>query len=208
MDYPIEPNQLTVADIQRLEDAPQNPLTNGPWPANHQAILNARRRLPVYGRYEQILQIYHQSQVMILSSDTGSGKSTQVPQLLAYDEWASGLQIACTQPRRLAAKELAARVADEMGVVHGEEVGSHVRFEAKVEKKTRLVYMTEGILLRKATGTDRDLKAYACVVIDEAHERTVNTDLLLGLLKGILTRRRDFRVSILSTPSSSAHTNE
>ncbi|KAK0723314.1 P-loop containing nucleoside triphosphate hydrolase protein [Lasiosphaeria miniovina] len=173
-------------------------LTKTSWPSNHQAILNTRRRLPVYSKYEQILDIYHQSQVMILSSDTGSGKSTQVPQLLVYDKWASDLQIACTQPRRLAAKELAERVADEMGVVHGAEVGSHVRFEAMTGKKTRLVYMTEGILLRKATGTDKDLKGYACVVVDEAHERTADTDLLLALLKGIVARRRDFRIIIMS----------
>ncbi|KIW18101.1 hypothetical protein PV08_02388 [Exophiala spinifera] len=194
----IARNQLTAADIRRLEDGPQNPLTDKPWPSNHQEILNTRRRLPVYGKYEEILGVYHQSQVMILSSDTGSGKSTQVPQLLVYDEWASGLQVACTQPRRLAARELADRVADEMGVIYGEEVGSHVRFEPKTGKKTRLVYMTEGILLRKAIGTDKNLKDFACVIIDEAHERTANTDLLLALLKGIVARRQDFRVIIMS----------
>lgn len=115
----IARNQLTVVDIRRLEDGPQKPLANAPWPPNHQDILNARCRLPVYGSYDQILDTYHQSQVMIRSGDTGSGKSTQVPQLLVHDEWASGLKVAGTQPRRLAAKELRCSSLgrnEEMGV--------------------------------------------------------------------------------------------
>ncbi|KAL5090446.1 hypothetical protein Trisim1_004346 [Trichoderma cf. simile WF8] len=100
----IARNQATAAQIQRLEDAAQNPLTGKAWP-------------------QEVLDNYHKSQVMILSSETGSGKSTQVPQLLVCDEYESGLQITCTQPRRLAATELASRVADEMGVAPGEEVG-------------------------------------------------------------------------------------
>ncbi|EQL01269.1 hypothetical protein G6O67_000815 [Ophiocordyceps sinensis] len=90
--------------------------------------------LPVHGQCQEILENYHQSQVMILSSETGFG-STQVPQLLVYDEYASGLQIACPQPRRLAARELASRVADEMGVVLGEEVGYKIRGEQMVGDK-------------------------------------------------------------------------
>lgn len=193
----ISRNQATVAKIQRLEDAPSNPLTGKAWPSGHEDLLKGRRRLPVYGRYDEILDKYHQSQVVILSSETGSGKSTQVPQLLVYDEYASGLQIACTQPRRLAAKELAKRVADEMGVVLGEEVGYKVRNDQRASKKTRLAYLTEGVLLRQL-GTDKNLSAYSCVIIDEAHERTMDLDLLLSLLKKVIKRRQDFKVSFVS----------
>lgn len=133
---------------------------------------------------------------MILSSETSSGKSTQVPQLLVYDEYESGLQIACTQPRRLVATELASRVAEEMGVVLGEEVGYKINDNHMVnqnKKRTRLAYMTENVLLRQLR-SDKFLSAYACVIIDEAHERTVNLDLLLALLKKVVSRRKDFRV--------------
>lgn len=189
-------NQATAAQIQGLENAAQNPLTGNAWPHGHDSILQGRRRLPVYGRYQEILDKYHQSQVMILSSETGSGKSTQVPQLLVHDEYASGLQIACTQPRRVAASTLASRVSHEMGVVLGEEVGYKIRGDQMVnknEKTTRLVYLTEGVLLRQLS-SDKDLSAYACVIIDEAHERTVDLDLLLALLKKVVRRRKDFKV--------------
>lgn len=139
----IARNQATVAQIHHLEDAPLNPLTGTVWPPGHDSLLQARRRLPVYGRYQEILEKYHQSRVVILSSETSTGKSTQVPQLLVYDEYESGLQIACTQPRRLATMELASRVADEMGVVLGEEVGYKIRNDHKFNKQTtRLTYMT------------------------------------------------------------------
>lgn len=191
-------NEATAVQVQRLEDATQNPLTGNAWPTSHESVLQIRRRLPVYGRYQEILDVYHKSQVMILSSETGSGKSTQVPQLLVYDEYASGLQIACTQPRRVAVTSLASRVADEMGVVLGEEVGYKIGGDQKVNangKKTRLVYLTEGVLLRQMT-SDKSLSAYACVIIDEAHERTVELDLLLALLKKLVRRRKDFKVSM------------
>jgi pre-mRNA-splicing factor ATP-dependent RNA helicase DHX15/PRP43 len=194
----IARNQATVALIQHLEDAPLNPLTGTIWPPGHNDLLQARRRLPVYGQYQEILGAYHQSQVVILSSKTGTGKSTQVPQLLVYDEYESGLQIACTQPRKLATKELASRVANEMGVVLGQEVGYKIRNHQKFTKQTtRLTYMTEGVLLRQL-GSDKNLSAYACVVLDEAHERTTNLDLLLALLKKIIRHRTDFKVSISS----------
>ncbi|KAM0514559.1 hypothetical protein ACHAPE_006855 [Trichoderma viride] len=194
----IARSQATVALIQHLEDAPLNPLTGTIWPPGHNDLLQARRRLPVYGQYQEILDTYHQSQVMILSSKTGTGKSTQVPQLLVYDEYESGLQIACTQPRKLATKELASRVANEMGVVLGQEVGYKIRNDQKFTKQTtRLTYMTEGVLLRQL-GSDKNLSAYACVVLDEAHERTTNLDLLLALLKKIIRHRTDFKLVIMS----------
>ena len=192
----ITRNQATVAQIQRLEDATPNPLTGAAWPEGHDDILQGRRKLPVYERFGEILETYHQNQVFILASETGSGKSTQIPQLLVYDEYSSGLRVACTQPRRLATTALAERVSEEMGVVLGQEVGYQIGGDKKVDqmkKKTRLAYMTEGVLLNRLD-SDKDLSEYACVVIDEAHERTVETDVLMAMLKKVLKRRKDFKV--------------
>ncbi|KAK4067517.1 hypothetical protein Trihar35433_6077 [Trichoderma harzianum] len=113
----IARNQATAAQIQRLEDAAQNPLTGKAWPQGHQNILQGCRQLPVYGRYQEVLDNYHKSYVMILLSETGFGKSTQVPQLLVCDEYESGLQITCTQPRRLAATELASRIKGDWNTI-------------------------------------------------------------------------------------------
>ncbi|CAG9994486.1 unnamed protein product, partial [Clonostachys byssicola] len=199
-------NQTTFAQIWALEEATCSPHTGNERPPGYDAMLQSRRLLPVHERYSEILDVYQQSQIMILSGETGSGKSTQVPQLLTYDEHPSGLQVACTQPRRLATRELASRVAVEMGVTLGEEVGYKVRSEQRFDendKKTRLVYLTEGVLLRQLSH-DRNLSAYACVIIDEAHERSLNADLLMALLKKVVSRRKDFKVVIMSATMDAA----
>lgn len=162
-----------------------------------QSLLAKRRKLPVYGSAAKLLEVYHQNQVIILSSNTGSGKSTQVPQMLVYDEYSSGLMIACTQPRKLAAKELAKRVATEMGVAVGETVGFQVGGQAAITKTgdntTRLSFMTEQTLVNQIM-KDRKLSKYACVIVDEAHERTKEVDTLMPLLKEAVARRKDFKV--------------
>ncbi|KEY72356.1 hypothetical protein S7711_01038 [Stachybotrys chartarum IBT 7711] len=198
----IKRNEATMAQIQRLEDAPLNPLTGQAWPAGHDEILQSRRNLPVYQRFEEILDVYHNNQVFVLSSETGSGKSTQIPQLLMYDEYASGLKVACTQPHRLATTSLADRAAKELGVDLGRDVGYLTGGDKAVsspdeDKKTRLVYMTEGVLLGHQAD-NADLSDYACVVVDEAHERTIEMDLLLALLKKSLRNRQDLKVVIMS----------
>ncbi|KAI0170278.1 hypothetical protein BJ166DRAFT_575739 [Pestalotiopsis sp. NC0098] len=134
---------------------------------------------------------------MILTSDTGSGKTTQIPQFLLYDEFASGLMVACTQPRRLAAISVARRVAEEMDVELGTLVGYNVRFDVKGSAKTRLGYMTDGKLLASAM-SDPLFSRYCCIVIDEAHERTIPSDLLLALLKHAITARDDLKIVIMS----------
>ncbi|KAJ9637060.1 uncharacterized protein PV06_01416 [Exophiala oligosperma] len=159
----IARNQLTVVDIRRLEDGPQKPLANAPWPPNHQDILNARCRLPVYGSYDQILDTYHQSQVMIRSGDTGSGKSTQVPQLLVHDEWASGLKVAGTQPRRLAAKELRCSSLgrnEEMGVRDTCRTFTQILGEGGRPDKGRLTISTPRVLF--------------IIVVDGRYDRTTD----------------------------------
>ena len=195
----IKRNQATVAQIRALEDAAVNPLTGEAWPEGHKELLESRRSLPVYGRFAEILGVYHQNQVLVLSSETGSGKSTQVPQLLVYDEYESGLRVACTQPKRIAATKLGERVAEEMGVTLGEEVGYQIGGDIMVDKnkkKTRLQYMTEGSLLGKLL-KDRKLPEFSAVIIDEAHERTIEIDLLMMLLKRTLKHRKDLKVCSL-----------
>jgi pre-mRNA-splicing factor ATP-dependent RNA helicase DHX15/PRP43 len=196
-------NKVAATQIQSLEDGIHNPLTKKPFSGTHEVLVATRRKLPVSGRMPELLSTYQNANIMVLSSDTGSGKSTQVPQLVLYDEWASGLSVVCTQLRVLAAKGVAERVAHELDVKLGEEVGYHIRFDAMRGDKTRLVYMTEGILIREAT-SDRNLSRNACVIIDEAHERTINTDILVALLKGVVSRRTDFKVSTTSIQFPSA----
>jgi pre-mRNA-splicing factor ATP-dependent RNA helicase DHX15/PRP43 len=105
--------------------------------------------------------------------------------------------VACTQPRRVAAMSVSQRVAEEMDCTLGEEVGYTIRFEDLTSPKTQLKYMTDGMLLREAM-TDPVLSRYSVIILDEAHERTVQTDVLMGLLKEILPKRRDLKVVIMS----------
>jgi pre-mRNA-splicing factor ATP-dependent RNA helicase DHX15/PRP43 len=113
-------------------------------------------------------------------------KKNRIPQFLAYDELPhlKGKMIACTQPRRVAAMSVAQRVADEMDVKLGEQVGYSIRFEDNTSPSTFLKYMTDGMLLREAM-SDPLLSRYSAVILDEAHERTLNTDILMGLLKEV-----------------------
>ena len=132
--------------------------------------------------------------------ETGSGKSTQIPQYVMEHGWAEkGFQIVCTQPRRIAAQTLAQRVAQEVACPLGEQVGYTVRFDNKSsETTTRIKYVTDGMLLREATLTDPLLSRYSVIMVDEAHERSLNSDALLGILKKIRRKRQDLRVVVCS----------
>ncbi|KAJ5888791.1 hypothetical protein N7495_008832 [Penicillium taxi] len=157
-----------------------------------------RRSLPIYQFREQIIQAVHDHQVLIIVGETGSGKTTQIPQYLHEAGYTKGgLKIGCTQPRRVAAMSVAARVADEMGVKIGNEVGYAIRFEDNTSDKTVLKYMTDGMLLRELL-TEPDLAQYSALMIDEAHERTVPTDIACGLLKDIAKARPDLKLLISS----------
>ena len=124
-------------------------------------------------------------QVVVLVGETGSGKTTQIPQFLVEGGYTlGGKVIACTQPRRVAAMSVSKRVADEMDVTLGDTVGYSIRFENLFNQSTVLKYMTDGMLLREAM-TEPELPAYSVVILDEAHERTLATDVLLGLLKEV-----------------------
>lgn len=131
-------------------------------------------------------------QVVIVVAETGSGKTTQIPQYLHEAGFtAGGLKIGCTQPRRVAAMSVAARVAEEMGSKLGYEVGYSIRFEDCTSEKTVLKYMTDGKLLQEFL-TESDLASYSVLIIDEAHERTLSTDILFALVKVVLFFSRQF----------------
>ncbi len=153
--------------------------------------------LPVLEHAEAISDAVSQHQVVVICGETGSGKSTQLPKLmLALGRGVDGM-IGHTQPRRIAARSLAARVAEECATKVGEGVGYRVRFGDRTSLGTRVKLLTDGMLLAE-TQSDRDLAAYDTLIIDEAHERSLNIDFLLGYLKRLLPRRPDLRVIITS----------
>ncbi|CAN6655353.1 pre-mRNA-splicing factor ATP-dependent RNA helicase-like protein Prp2p [Trichomonascus vanleenenianus] len=163
-----------------------------------QKIEDTRKRLPVYQHREGILEAIKEHQVLIIVGETGSGKTTQLPQYLHEAGYtADGMKVGCTQPRRVAAMSVAARVSEEMGTRLGQEVGYTIRFEDKTSDKTVLKYMTDGMLLREFL-TDPELSSYSALMIDEAHERTLSTDIVLGLIKDIAKARPEFRLLIAS----------
>lgn len=162
------------------------------------SIEETRKSLPVYTFREEILAAVAEHQILIVVGETGSGKTTQLPQYLHEAGYTKGgMKIGCTQPRRVAAMSVAARVAEEMGVKVGNEVGYAIRFEDATSDKTVLKYMTDGMLLRELL-TEPDLGAYSALMIDEAHERTVATDIACGLLKDIAKARPDLKLLISS----------
>jgi len=161
-------------------------------------IEEKRKTLPVYQYRDTFLQAVHDYQILIIVGETGSGKTTQLPQYLYEAGYCKdGKKVGCTQPRRVAAMSVAARVAEEVGVKVGNEVGYAIRFEDATTDKTVLKYMTDGMLLREFL-TEPDLAGYSCLMIDEAHERTLHTDILFGLVKDIARGRPDLKLLISS----------
>lgn len=158
----------------------------------------SRKRLPVYQYKQAFLDAVSQYQCLVIVGETGSGKTTQLPAYLYEAGYAdSGQAIACTQPRRVAAMSVAARVAEEQGVKLGNEVGYSIRFENCTSEKTRIKYLTDGMLMRELM-TDPSLEAYSVIMIDEAHERTISSDLALSILKDICKARPDLKLLISS----------
>lgn len=148
-------------------------------------------KLPVWQFLEKFDNLLRENQVVIVEGETGSGKTTQIPQFCIdagfhrMGKDGETRMVACTQPRRVAAMSVAERVALEMDVQLGGEVGYSIRFEERSSPSTVLKYLTDGMLLREAM-SDPTLNRYSVIIIDEAHERTLSTDVLLGLLKEIL----------------------
>jgi ATP-dependent helicase HrpA len=153
--------------------------------------------LPITAHRDEILAALARHQVLIVCGATGSGKTTQLPKLcLEAGRGTAGL-IGHTQPRRLAARALANRLAHEMGTSVGAAVGYKVRFNDRTSRGTRVKLMTDGILLKELE-SDRSLRRYDTLIVDEAHERSLNIDLILGVLKQLLPTRPDLRVIVTS----------
>ncbi|KLI99647.1 hypothetical protein WQ56_12045 [Luteimonas sp. FCS-9] len=159
--------------------------------------------LPIAGKAEEIVALIRAHQVVVVAGETGSGKTTQLPKLcLAAGRGAAGM-IGCTQPRRIAARTVARRVAEELQVPIGGAVGYQVRFNDNVGPETAIKFMTDGILLAEIA-SDRWLSAYDTLIVDEAHERSLNIDFLLGYLRQLLARRPDLKLIVTSATIDTA----
>jgi ATP-dependent helicase HrpA len=153
--------------------------------------------LPIAERHDELLEVIREHQVVIVAGETGSGKSTQIPKLcLEAGRGVAGL-IGHTQPRRVAARTIGERIADELGSKLGDDVGYTVRFTDQVGERTLIKVMTDGILLAEIQ-RDRMLRRYDTLIIDEAHERSLNIDFILGYLKQLLPKRPDLKVIVTS----------
>ncbi|PWY95826.1 pre-mRNA splicing factor ATP-dependent RNA helicase Prp43 [Aspergillus sclerotioniger CBS 115572] len=195
----IKRHQTTAAIAKKVEDGDVNPFNGQPFSSKYVSILQTRRDLPVHAQRDEFLELYQKSQILVFVGETGSGKTTQIPQFVLFDDLPQTQRkmVACTQPRRVAAMSVAQRVAAELDVKLGEEVGYSIRFEDMTSSKTVLKYMTDGMLLREAMH-DHNLNRYSTIILDEAHERTMATDVLMGLLKEVVVRRPDLKIIIMS----------
>ncbi|AFR95911.1 pre-mRNA-splicing factor ATP-dependent RNA helicase DHX15/PRP43 [Cryptococcus neoformans C23] len=195
------PRKVTVDQAKKIMDGDVNPFRNlASWSNTYKRILEQRKGLPVYQKMQEFLTVFNENQIVVMEGQTGSGKTTQIPQFVCYSDlpMLRGKMVACTQPRRVAAMSVAKRVADEMDVQLGKQVGYSIRFEDMTEPGTTfLKYMTDGMLLREAMN-DPLLERYSTVILDEAHERTLATDILMGLLKDIAKRRPDLKIIVMS----------
>ncbi len=153
--------------------------------------------LPISARADEIIGLLQRNQVLVLAGETGSGKTTQIPKLcLAAGSGLRG-RIACTQPRRVAAASVSRRVAEELNVSWGREVGCKIRFADQTSPETIIKFMTDGMLLAELQG-DPELREYDTIIVDEAHERSLNIDFVLGHLRNLRMRRPDLRIVITS----------
>jgi len=178
-----------------------NPYTNKMYSRKYFELLEKRKQLPVYEYKDKFLEMLDKNKITVLIGETGSGKTTQIPQwCLEYlkSKKTGKICVSVTQPRRVAAMSVSARVATEMDVILGQEVGYTIRFEDCTDfNLTKLKYLTDGMLLREAI-TDNLLSSYQIIILDEAHERTLATDILMGVLKQMLPKRDDLKVVIMS----------
>src|SRR6185312_941343 len=171
--------------------------------AKHVPEIRLDETLPISAKADEIVQLIREHQVVVLAGETGSGKTTQLPKLcLAAGRGTAGL-IGCTQPRRIAARAVARRVASELATQVGDLVGFQVRFADQVSDASLIKFMTDGILLAE-TQSDPWLGAYDTIILDEAHERSLNIDFLLGYLKRLLAKRRDLKLIVTSATIDTA----
>ncbi|KAA1475461.1 P-loop containing nucleoside triphosphate hydrolase protein [Dentipellis sp. KUC8613] len=165
--------------------------------AKSRTLKEQREYLPAFACREDILRIIRDNQVVVIVGETGSGKTTQLGQFLYEDGYCQHGIVGCTQPRRVAAMSVAKRVSEEMECKLGSTVGYAIRFEDCTSAETKIKFMTDGVLLRESLN-EGDLDRYSVIILDEAHERSLSTDVLMGLLRKILSRRRDLKLIVTS----------
>jgi ATP-dependent helicase HrpA len=158
---------------------------------------NINKDLPIAAKRDEIVESIRQHQILIISGDTGSGKTTQIPKLCLEAGRGIDGKIGLTQPRRIAATTVARRIAEELNEDLGQSVGYKIRFDEKISRNSFIKIMTDGILLAE-TQTDPFLNEYDTIIIDEAHERSLNIDFVLGLLKTLIAKRKDLKLIITS----------
>ncbi|KAJ0981770.1 hypothetical protein J5N97_010025 [Dioscorea zingiberensis] len=165
--------------------------------AKSRSLSEQRQYLPIFSVREELLQVVRENQVIVVVGETGSGKTTQLTQYLLEDGYTRNGIVGCTQPRRVAAMSVAKRVSEEMETELGDRVGYAIRFEDVTGPNTLIKYMTDGVLLRE-TLKDSELDKYRVIIMDEAHERSLSTDVLFGILKKVVAQRRDFKLIVTS----------
>ncbi|KAL0945671.1 hypothetical protein HGRIS_014822 [Hohenbuehelia grisea] len=165
--------------------------------AKTRTLKEQREYLPAFACREDLMRTIRDNQVIVVVGETGSGKTTQLAQFLYEDGYCTHGIVGCTQPRRVAAMSVAKRVSEEMECKLGSTVGYAIRFEDCTSSDTKIKYMTDGVLLRESLN-EGDLDRYSIIILDEAHERSLSTDVLMGLLRKILSRRRDLKLIVTS----------
>ncbi|GAB2253881.1 hypothetical protein Droror1_Dr00021690 [Drosera rotundifolia] len=194
----VSQNELAKQRISRRLKERQESMKTGD---SARAMLSFREKLPAFKVKDDFLKAVARHQVVVVSGETGCGKTTQLPQFILEEEISSlhgaDCNIICTQPRRIAAISVAARVSAERGERLGDTVGYQIRLEAKRSAETHLLFCTTGVLLRQLV-QDPDLTGVSHILVDEIHERGMNEDFLLIILKDLLSRRQDLRVILMS----------
>lgn len=198
--YLAHKQQKSTENWEQVEESLVNVFTEKQHSQRYFELLKKRRELPVYQFREKFIHLVQNNQIVILVGETGSGKTTQIPQFLVHElqPHLKKKVIACTQPRRVAAMSVSKRVAEEMDLELGQQVGYSIRFEDFTSPKTFLKYLTDGMLLREITH-DCTLSKYSAIILDEVHERTLSTDMLMGVIKKIIqSNRKDLKLIIMS----------
>lgn len=170
---------------------------------HHTLHTSYHEELPIHARRAEIIRAIKQHQIIVIAGETGSGKTTQLPKFLIDAGYGQCGLIGCTQPRRIAALSVARRIAEELGVTYGHEVGAKIRFTDQTRSDTRIKLMTDGILLNEIQD-DPMLCAYQALIIDEAHERSLNIDFILGCLRQLCAQRKDLKLIISSATIDTA----